>query len=358
MEITEVRVRLCERDTERFKAYCSITLEDEFVIRDLRVVEGTTGLFVAMPSRRATASCPRCDYKNHLNAKYCNDCGTRLPVQRSESGQRSKAHRDIAHPITPAFREMLQQTVLDAYREECERSKDPDYEPERLDEEETEVIPVAVVEEEEIEEVEGVEEIEEVDEDETDELEESEEETEVVNEYDELIADLRRRTGGSTDRGHERPRESRPAPRPEVRPGMERRPAPPPPRRPAPPPSRQPMPLRGERPMSPPGQRPAPRPGAPKPPMRPRPPERERAPMGRTERPPMDRERTPVDRERPPQPRPAAPPRRETPAMREPLPMRERPASDERREPAPPRPAPSVPKEQESDELPFGAGIL
>ncbi len=66
MEITEVRIKLMDDGGERLQAFCSITFDDCFVIRDLKIIEGTTGPFVAMPSRKLTAHCPQCGCKNHL----------------------------------------------------------------------------------------------------------------------------------------------------------------------------------------------------------------------------------------------------------------------------------------------------
>ena len=51
MNITEVRIKLMEKSDDRLRAFCSITFDDCFVIRDLKIIEGTTGPFVAMPSR-------------------------------------------------------------------------------------------------------------------------------------------------------------------------------------------------------------------------------------------------------------------------------------------------------------------
>ena len=62
MEITEVRVKLMDEPGERLKAFCSITFDDCFVVRDLKIIEGTSGPFVAMPSRKLTAHCPNCRY--------------------------------------------------------------------------------------------------------------------------------------------------------------------------------------------------------------------------------------------------------------------------------------------------------
>ncbi len=125
MEITEVRVRLLADASDHLKAVCTITLDEQFVIRDMKIVEGTHGLFVAMPSRKLSAGCPRCRCQNHLRAKHCNECGTKLPpmsIPRDDNG-REKAHRDVAHPITAAVREMLQDKVLKAYADERETER-------------------------------------------------------------------------------------------------------------------------------------------------------------------------------------------------------------------------------------------
>lgn len=84
MNITDVRVRKIDKEG-KMKAVVSITIDDEFVIHDIKVIEGEKGLFIAMPSRR------------------------------SADGE----FRDIAHPINTATRDHLQAVVLDAY-EKCE----------------------------------------------------------------------------------------------------------------------------------------------------------------------------------------------------------------------------------------------
>jgi stage V sporulation protein G len=82
MEITEVRVSL--QDEEVLKAFVSITLDDEFVVRGLKVIQGAEGRFVAMPARR----------------------------------KRDGTYQDIAHPINKETREYLERVVLEAYDEE------------------------------------------------------------------------------------------------------------------------------------------------------------------------------------------------------------------------------------------------
>ena len=144
MEISEVRVKLVDRSGERLRAFCSITLDNAFVIRDLKIIGGTNGAFVAMPSRKLADRCRHCGTKNHLRSRFCNECGKRLDEGRApRDGQgRAKLHADIAHPINATCRESIQQVVMEAFEAEVERSKSPDYEPTRfddLDEQVTEV---------------------------------------------------------------------------------------------------------------------------------------------------------------------------------------------------------------------------
>jgi stage V sporulation protein G len=82
IEITEVRVSL--RNDEKLKAFVSITLNDSFVIRGLKIIQGNSGLFVAMPSRKRP------------------------------DGQ----HQDLAHPINDATRKYLTERVMAEYRRE------------------------------------------------------------------------------------------------------------------------------------------------------------------------------------------------------------------------------------------------
>ncbi|MEN6497399.1 MAG: SpoVG family protein [Thermoguttaceae bacterium] len=129
MEITEVRIKLMEEPGERLKAFCSITFDDAFVVRDLKIIEGSNGPFVAMPSRKLTAHCGNCRAKNHLRAAFCNQCGARLKeiqTLRDEEG-RAKLYADIAHPINSACREMIQQRVIQAFTEERQRAQQPGY---------------------------------------------------------------------------------------------------------------------------------------------------------------------------------------------------------------------------------------
>ncbi len=129
MVITEVRIKLMDDNNERLLAFCSVTFDNAFVVRDLKIIEGSKGLFVAMPSRKLTDRCPSCGCKNHLRSRYCNQCGHKLDEERAirDTDGRAKLHADIAHPINSACREVVQTAILNAYREEREKSKQPGY---------------------------------------------------------------------------------------------------------------------------------------------------------------------------------------------------------------------------------------
>jgi len=132
MEITEVRIKLMEESEDRLRAFCSITIDHAFVIRDLKIIEGVNGPFVAMPSRKMSARCGKCGNKNHLRSSYCNQCGTRLrgpqDVREVEGGGGSnKMYADIAHPINQASRDQIQNSVISEYLIELDRAKQPDY---------------------------------------------------------------------------------------------------------------------------------------------------------------------------------------------------------------------------------------
>jgi stage V sporulation protein G len=83
MNVTDVRVRRISTEEGKMKAIVSLTIDEDFVVHDIRVVEGNNGLFVAMPSRKT----PSGDF------------------------------RDVAHPITPESRAKIQDAVLAAYEE-------------------------------------------------------------------------------------------------------------------------------------------------------------------------------------------------------------------------------------------------
>lgn len=160
MRLTEVRINLCapppapqqapsaQRNHgsrgggcggSRLRAFCSLTFDDAFVVRDVKLIDGNDGIFLAMPSRKLSDHCNACGEKNHLRARYCNGCGRRLNEDRhlqyrdGNGNGRLKLHADIAHPITPACRNEIERKVVEAYWHEVDRSHQPGYVPPSLD---------------------------------------------------------------------------------------------------------------------------------------------------------------------------------------------------------------------------------
>ena len=129
MEITEVRIKLMENSEDRLRGFCSITFDDCFVVRDLKIIEGNNGPFVAMPSRKLSSNCPKCRTKNHLRANYCNNCGNKLKMTgvTHDSSGRAKLYADIAHPVNAGCREMIQNRVIEELNSELELSRQPGY---------------------------------------------------------------------------------------------------------------------------------------------------------------------------------------------------------------------------------------
>ncbi|MGN0782876.1 MAG: septation regulator SpoVG [Christensenellales bacterium] len=82
MKFTDVRIRKVDKEDTKLRAVASVTIDDSFVIHDIKVIEGTEGLFIAMPSRK------------------------------TKEGE----YKDIAHPINAATRQELSDAVLNAYQ--------------------------------------------------------------------------------------------------------------------------------------------------------------------------------------------------------------------------------------------------
>ena len=87
MKISDVRIRLVNKDDNKLKGVASITIEDCFVVHDIKVILGNEGLFIAMPSRKT------------------ND------------GE----YKDIAHPLNTETRELIKNAILTAYSDELNK---------------------------------------------------------------------------------------------------------------------------------------------------------------------------------------------------------------------------------------------
>jgi len=112
MEVTEIRISRRTQGDGKLKGYAAVTFDDVFVVRDLKIIEGKKGLFVAMPSQKIQVPCIKCKKKNAVRSKYCNECGTSLPMK---DRTRREVHRDIAHPVNSDMRSYLQKVIIEAF---------------------------------------------------------------------------------------------------------------------------------------------------------------------------------------------------------------------------------------------------
>ena len=122
MVITEVRIKLANEDQGKLLAFASVTLDDCFCVRDVKILDGEDGIFIAMPCRRLAAKCDSCGSKNHMRARYCNECGKQLGTITPPVDRRGhpKLFADQAHPVTVGFRNALEEAVLNAYEDACD----------------------------------------------------------------------------------------------------------------------------------------------------------------------------------------------------------------------------------------------
>lgn len=87
MEITNVRVRVVEKENSKMRGFASVTIDNQFVVHDIRILEGDNGLFLAMPSKQTGVG----------------------------------EYRDIAHPINQEARKIFTDAILNEYEEELKR---------------------------------------------------------------------------------------------------------------------------------------------------------------------------------------------------------------------------------------------
>jgi len=65
--------------------YSTVTFENAFVVRNIKVIQGSNGLFIAMPSRKMKYACSKCNFKNDIGSKFCNQCGATIHSANRDS---------------------------------------------------------------------------------------------------------------------------------------------------------------------------------------------------------------------------------------------------------------------------------
>ena len=135
MEISEVRISLVDKTLYRNKnllAFGTMVIDGLFIVRELRVVSGADGYFIAMPSRNITDHCSKCNGRNQLRSRFCNFCGIQQDPDRAPISPKSGKQMlfaDSAHPVNHAARAVITEAVLAEYHAELERSKCGGYTP-------------------------------------------------------------------------------------------------------------------------------------------------------------------------------------------------------------------------------------
>lgn len=114
MKITEVKVFPTKSKDGKLKAFATMTFDDCFVVRNLKIIKGSEGFFVAMPSRKAVVSCDKCSSKNPLDSRYCAQCGGKITADPGKENDK-KIHMDVAHPVTRDCRDYIQKKILEEY---------------------------------------------------------------------------------------------------------------------------------------------------------------------------------------------------------------------------------------------------
>ncbi len=130
-DITDVRIKI-----ERGKpgkhgalAFCEIVFFDSLIVRDLKIIGSGSSIFVAMPSRKLMHHCDHCGVKNVFTAKFCQQCGNRLPPRPTQehNERHAKLYFDIVHPLRRSTSNLIQRAVIEAYYRELELASRPGY---------------------------------------------------------------------------------------------------------------------------------------------------------------------------------------------------------------------------------------
>ena len=107
MKLTSVRLQRSKREIGVL-AYVHLEFDECFMVKSVRLIDLGNGPFIAMPDRQAFCRCEACNNKVLRDHKFCSNCGrSRIPLYAT--------FKDIAHPITPEFRQYLTHSAIDAY---------------------------------------------------------------------------------------------------------------------------------------------------------------------------------------------------------------------------------------------------
>lgn len=130
MNITDISIKLSdeaigaiEENRDPLKetgllAYCTMVVDSEFVINDMKVINGYKGVFIAMPNRKITIRL-KCGHKNPIDVNYCSNCGKKTNLNSSgDDDDATRKYVDIAHPISASCRQLIHNKIMEAFEKE------------------------------------------------------------------------------------------------------------------------------------------------------------------------------------------------------------------------------------------------
>jgi DNA-binding cell septation regulator SpoVG len=118
IRVSEVAIHIPDnlgdgRLSNKLRAGARIVIDEMLVINNIKIIEGTKGLFVQMPSDAMSDRCPDCRHKNPYSHAYCHSCG--LHRERRDHPEDGRYFKDVVYPVTHEGRQVIHTAVMDAY---------------------------------------------------------------------------------------------------------------------------------------------------------------------------------------------------------------------------------------------------
>ncbi len=116
MKITKINLSMLPAGSVPVCAYGTVTFDNQLAVHDLRIIRKEDRLFVAMPNRKRTQPCHKCQTPNAFVHRFCSNCGVALPKSTHDEIPATRPHIDIAHPLTADFRATIEREILEQYQ--------------------------------------------------------------------------------------------------------------------------------------------------------------------------------------------------------------------------------------------------
>lgn len=119
MNITEISIKLPDSEVvnNRLCAYVSVVFDNSFVVNEMKIVCVGGKIMLCMPSQKKRVRCSSCNTRITLGSRFCNECGQKQNPSDGKMQDAGSPYSDIAHPISAAFRRILEEKVISLYQE-------------------------------------------------------------------------------------------------------------------------------------------------------------------------------------------------------------------------------------------------